>query len=220
MTHSAAAVRAESRWPGALAIVAVLALLALLPARISLVPIWVAGFVGVVILVPMAGAGLSAGKGSWVKLERGVTILFALLMSVASLIQLRTLMRAIVQDAEVLGGLELLSSSIAVWVINVLAASLLFWQIDRGGPSGRQVREHPRPDWLFPQADAAQDIERTWRPTYVDYLFLAYSTATAFSATDAAPLSSRAKILMMIESSISLMTIVVVVSRAINILGS
>jgi uncharacterized membrane protein len=98
---------------------------------------------------------------------------------------------------------------------------LLYWQIDRGGPEGRIDGAHDWPDWLFPQVGApAGDVPGDWRPTFVDYLYLSYSTATAFSTTEVAPLTARAKLLMMLQSMISLTTIVLVASRAINILGS
>ena len=77
-----------------------------------------------------------------------------------------------------------------------------------------------RPDWLFQQGETGKDNPSGWRPTFVDYLFLGYSTATAFSTTDTVPLTARAKLLMMVESTISLSTIAVVGARAINILGS
>jgi hypothetical protein len=78
-----------------------------------------------------------------------------------------------------------------------------------------------RPNWLFPQEGAPdEDVPPGWKPSFVDYLFLGYSTATAFSTTDVMPLTSRAKMLMMVESAISLATIVVIAARAINILGS
>jgi hypothetical protein len=117
-------------------------------------------------------------------------------------------------------GIQLLTSSVGMWVVNVLTFSLLYWQIDRAGPEARANDASPRPDWLFPQEGAREDIPPDWRPTFVDYLFLGYSTATAFSTTDVMPLTSRAKMLMMLESTISLVTIVAVMSRAINILGS
>jgi hypothetical protein len=117
-----------------------------------------------------------------------------------------------------IGGNQLLTSSISMWVINVLTFSLLYWQIDRDGPEARANNTSPRPDWLFPQDGAPKDVPPDWRPTFVDYLFLGYSTA--FSPTDALPLTARAKMLMMLESAISRVTIVVVASRAINILGS
>jgi uncharacterized membrane protein len=107
-----------------------------------------------------------------------------------------------------------------VWATNVLVFSLLYWQIDRGGPEARMAHASPKPDWLFPQEGApAEDVPLGWRPAFVDYLYLGYSTGTAFSTTDAMPLTSRARLLMMLESTISLLTVVVVASRAINILG-
>jgi len=98
--------------------------------------------------------------------------------------------------------------------------SLLYWQIDCGGPEARANNAGTKPDWLFPQEGAPEDAPPDWRPTLVDYLFLGFSTATGFSTTDVIPVTSRAKMLMMLESTISLVTIVVVASRAINILGS
>jgi hypothetical protein len=101
----------------------------------------------------------------------------------------------------------------------VFIFSLLYWQVDREGPEARTSHANRRPDWRFPRETADEDV-RDWRPTFVDYLFLGYSTATAFSATDVVPLTSRAKMLMMLESTISLVMIVAIMSRAINILGS
>jgi hypothetical protein len=94
--------------------------------------------------------------------------------------------------------LQLLSSSIAIWVANVLAFSILYWQIDRGGPEARANKAGKKPDWLFPQEAPVEDAPAAWWPTFVDYLFLGFTTSTAFSPTDTLPLTSRAKILMML----------------------
>ena len=214
-------IRIETRLPGGLAVLAMLLLAAILPERISLFPAWAPYVLGVAVLTPMAGAALTASKGRWESLERTITILFFLVVEAGTLGNLANLMSAMVRRPEEVSGMQLLASSIGVWVTNVLAFSLLYWQLDRGGPGGREIREKKKPDWLFPQEGApAEDVPPDWQPTFVDYLFLGFSTATAFSPTDALPLTSRAKILMMLESSISLLTIVVVASRAINILGS
>lgn len=113
--------------------------------------------------------------------------------------------------------ISLLSSSLAIWVTNVLAFALLYWQIDRGGPfaweSGKNF-----PDWLFPQSATPDVAPPDWRPQFVDFLALAYNTATAFSPTDVLPLSRRAKMLMTLESGISLLTLVIVAARAVNAL--
>jgi hypothetical protein len=89
--------------------------------------------------------------------------------------------------------------------------SLLYWQLDRGGPTLRVSAAPHRPDWIFPADQASpEDLAPGWRPQFIHYLFLGFSTATAFSTTDALPLTGRAKLAMMTESSISLVTLVVV----------
>jgi hypothetical protein len=99
--------------------------------------------------------------------------------------------------------------------------SLLFWQMDRGGPGGRASASRRRPDWSFPQESASEDdVPPAWKPSYPDYLFLSFSTATAFSTTEVAPFTTRAKMFMMAEATVSLMTLALVAARAVNILGS
>jgi hypothetical protein len=168
----------------------------------------------------MAAVGLTRKKARWLRVERAIMLLFVVVAGVGTLANLANLIGTMVRRSAEIGGVQLLTSSVAVWVTNVLTFSLLYWQIDRGGPESRANNAGTRPDWLFPQTGAPEDAPPDWRPTFVDYLFLGFSTATAFSPTDALPLTSRAKMLMMLESTISLVTIVIVASRAINILGS
>ncbi len=211
----------EPRWPVALAILAVIFLLAVLPGRIRLLPLWVTYAIGLAVLIPIGAVGLTAAKPAWLRIERIVTLLFFVVSTVVTLANLGNLVGAMINRSTEIGGLQLLASSVAVWVTNVLMFSLLYWQIDRGGPDARVNDASARPDWLFPQEGApVEDVPRGWEPTFIDYLYLGYSTATAFSTTDAMPLTARAKLLMMLESTIALITIVVVASRAINILGS
>ncbi len=210
----------EPRWPVVLAILAVLILLTLLPGRIRKFPVWSPLALGILVLTPIAGAEIAAEKERWRRLEHAITLLFFLAAAIGTLVNLTNLVSAMVRRPAEISGVQLLSSSIGVWISNVIAFSLLYWQIDRGGPETRANGENTRPDWLFPQEGAPQAVAPDWRPTFVDYLFLGYSTATAFSPTDALPMTPRAKMLMMLESTISLATIVVVASRAINILGN
>ncbi len=211
----------EPRWPVALAILAVIFLLGALPGRIRLLPLWSSYVIGIAVLIPIGAVGLTAAKPWWLRVERTVTLLFFMVSGVATLTNLANLIGAMVNRSAEIGGLQLLASSITVWITNVLMFSLLYWQIDRGGPEARVNDAGTRPDWLFPQEGApTEDVPHGWQPAFIDYLYLGYSTATAFSTTDAMPLTPRAKLLMMLESTISLMTIVVVASRAINILGA
>jgi len=196
-------------------------LLALLPGRIRLLPNWLVYVGGITVLTPIAVVELTAAKARWLRIERIVTLLFFVAAAAGNLVNLANLIYAMAYRSAQVGGLQLLGSSVAVWITNVLVFSLLYWHIDRGGPEARVNDAGVRPDWLFPQRGApAEDVPPDWKPTYVDYLFLAYETATAFSTTDVMPLTCRAKALMMLESTIALVTLVVVAARSINILGT
>jgi hypothetical protein len=213
--------RHEPRWPVALAILAVILLMVLLPQAIRLLPMWVTYVLGAVVFAPVVGVGWTSAQPGWLRAERVVILLFFAVSVVLILANLANLVDAMVHRSTEITGVQLLASSIGAWTINVLVFSLLYWQMDRGGPEARVNREGRRTDWLFPQENApAEDVPAGWGATYVDYLYLAYSTATAFSTTEVAPLTPRAKLLMMLESSISLATILLVAARAINILGS
>jgi hypothetical protein len=211
----------EARWPVTLSILVVVFLLQSLPPRIQLFPRWTPYLLAVLVLSPILLVSLSAGELRWLRLERRVTLTFAALIALATAANLANIIEAMLDHRQGVAGLQLLASSIGVWVANVLAFSLLYWQLDRGGPLARSSGSSPRPDWSFPQDSAGpEQVASGWRPTFPDYLFLGYCSATAFSPTDVLPLTARAKMLVMVESAVSLATIVVVASRAINILGS
>ena len=220
MKEPAPVLQIEVRVPVILAILAVLFLLTMLPRPLAMLPVWISWVAGTVVIVPMAAVGLTAAKARWLRIERIVTLLFFVFVGMGIVVNLTSLIREMVHGSAGIDGLQLLSSSIAVWVVNVLAFSMLYWQIDRGGPEARANKAKKKPDWLFPQEGAVENVPAGWRPTFIDYLFLGFTTSTAFSPTDTLPLTSRAKILMMLQSTISLATIVVVASRAINILGN
>ena len=220
MREPAEVMHIEPRWPVVLATVAVLSLLTWLPDRVRLLPAWIPFLAVIALIVPMAALALSTAKARWLRIERIVTLLFIVFGGLTIVDILRNLLYSMVRRSAEITGLQLLASSIAVWAENVLIFSVAYWRIDRGGPEARANRASTKPDWVFPQEGAPEDAPLDWRPTYIDYLFLAFCTATAFSPTDAQPMTSRAKLLMMLESLISLVTIAAVASRAINILGS
>ncbi len=209
----------ERRWPAGSAVIVVLILLALLPDRVRLVPVWVANAIGAFVLVPIAAVGVTRGNVRVLRIERVASFLFFATVLAGSVTTLARAIGEMLNPAATVGGIQLLASSIAIWVNNVLAFSLLYWQLDRGGPEARLRAAPTRPDWVFPQEDVRELVAPEWRPTFVDYLFLGFSTATAFSPTAAMPLTPRAMMLMMVESLISLITILVVAARSINILG-
>lgn len=219
MNDGRPATRFEPRWPVALAVLAVTALHLATPGRIRLLPMWVAFVTGFAVLVPMVAVGLTAANARWLRVERAVTLLFFVVVGVSNIASLINLITLMLYRSAGMSGQQLLASSTAVWVTNVLLFSMLYWQADCGGPNARANDAEQAPDWLFPQSGAPTEAVPTgWRPTFIDYLYLGFSTATAFSTTDVVPLTSRAKSLMMLESALSLTTTVVVASRAINIL--
>jgi uncharacterized membrane protein len=111
---------------------------------------------------------------------------------------------------------SLLRDAALLWASNILVFALWYWELDGGGPFQRHLKGHQAGDFLFPQQ--ANDNPSDWVPHFVDYLFLAFTGATAFSPTDTLPLSRMAKVLMMLEAFISLVILVVLAARAINIL--
>jgi hypothetical protein len=113
----------------------------------------------------------------------------------------------------------LLRSAAALWVTNILVFALWYWRLDAGGPHEREkVPGHKQGAFLFPQMNFAGKSDPNWSPYFVDYLFLAFNTATAFSPTDTPALSRWAKVMMMIQATISLMVIGILAARAVNIL--
>jgi len=210
----------EPRWPVALAIIAVLLLFSLMPDRSRLLPSWSGVALGVALIALMMGVWLGGDRARWLRIERAAMLALATALLLITLLVVTFLVAEIMHQPTKFAGQQLMTAGIEAWVTNVLAFSIVYWDLDRGGPENRAVNSAALPDWLFPQAGLSKEVAPDWRPDYVDYLFLAFSTATAFSATDAAPLTARAKLLMMLESCISLATLAIVASRAINILGA
>jgi hypothetical protein len=116
------------------------------------------------------------------------------------------------------GGRELIGSGIVLWVTNVLLFSLWYWQLDRGGPAARTSGEEALPDFLFVQMTEERYAPQGWKPGLVDYLYTSFTNATAFSPTDTMPLSPTAKALMSAQALTALVTVGLVVARAVNIL--
>ena len=213
-------IRDESRWSPAFAIILVLFLMATLPGHVTALPVWVSYLAALAVLVPMAVVALTARNTLWLGIERTIIILLASAYVANTIAELADMIGVITLHPSGNNAFSLLSSSVAIWVANVLMFSLLYWQIDRGGPHARASKSSAKPDWVFPQPATPEDLPPDWRPLFLDYLYLGYNTATAFSPTDALPLTRRAKMLMMIESTISLLTMVIIVARAINIIPS
>ncbi len=213
-----AAVKVEPRWPASLALLSCAALNLALPGKFTLGPPWLIPVLELAILIPVyiSSPNRTADESRWQGIFANTMISIANIANVASLL---LLVHIIVFDAKSTTGPELLYSSLAIWVSNILVFSLWYWELDRGGPDGRLRDDHPAPDFLFPQMVTPDCTHEEWTPKFVDYLYLGFTNATAFSPTDVMPLSGMAKMLMLAEAVVSLATITIVASRAINIIS-
>jgi uncharacterized membrane protein len=115
-------------------------------------------------------------------------------------------------------GRELIGSGVLIWLTNFLIFALWYWELDRGGPGRRAAGRDGPPDFLFPQMNDDRVEPVNWRPMFIDYLYVALTNAAAFSPTDTMPLSPSAKSVMGIQSLVSIVTVGLIVSRAVNIL--
>jgi hypothetical protein len=209
--------RVESRVLPMLTIIALIALLHSLPNRYALLPGWAGYALGAILIASMLGTQLALAT-YWSTVERVAVGLFVAVGSMAELVALQAMIADIIFHRKQISPITLLTTSIAIWVTNVLIFAFVYWQMDRGGPEGRARGFHGKADLTFAHGDPSDRMPADWRPTFADYLFLGYNTSTAFSPTDTLPLTTRAKMLMMAQSTVSLVTLVVVAARAINIL--
>jgi hypothetical protein len=148
---------------------------------------------------------------------------FALLglLVLGNLVGLAILVAGLVTtSAEELGGGQLLGTAAAIWAANVVVFGMWLWEIDDGGPFERARHERATPDLQFPQDENPGLRREGWRPRVWDYLYVSLTNASAFSPTDSMPLTPHTKLLMGIESVVSLVLVVLVTARAVNVLGS
>lgn len=210
--------RIEPRWPALLAVLVMGGLLMALPNRFRLVPVGVDAAFMLVGLLPILAVALTGGARRWLTWERKLVSAFLIASMAMESANLFKLIKTLLFGGDQLDARELLASGLALWVSNVILFALAYWHGDQGGPEARRQERAPRADWHFPQQDLPEAGGDSWRPAFIDYLFLAYCNATAFSPTGAVPLNGRAMVLMMAESAVSLITLAVIAARAINIL--
>lgn len=207
----------EPFWPAQIAVACALILYLTLPSKLVIGPNWLIPalegglLLGLVLSTPMRHSDQSPAR-------RALVIGMLGLVSATTLVSLVLLTHFLLQGGKA-GGHPLILAGIVLWATNVLVFGVWYWELDRGGPSIRCHHEvQGRPDFLFPQM-SEPELAPGWKPDFVDYLYTSLTNATAFSPTDTMPLTTTAKVLMAIQSLIALVTIGLVVSRAVNILG-
>jgi hypothetical protein len=204
-------------WPALVAILAVGSLYFCLPPSLTIGPSWLLLAVTSVLMVPVVVARL---RGSFV-LNQVLGYLVLLIVTGFMLWSLWMLVRSLLYHQ--IAPSNLLRSAAALWVTNILVFASWYWRLDAGGPHARHLRgDHTDGDFLFPQMtltpQSQKPLDKGWSPGFVDYLFLAFNTSTAFSPTDSPVLSRWAKVVMMVQASISFTTVALLAARAVNIL--
>lgn len=214
-----AAERGEHWWPVATAIIVVAGLHVALPARYRVHPAWLLPTVVLALLAVLiiGDPGRIDRQRAWMRIVTGAVI---------ALITLANLSGAVRLVVEILTNNKLfashpgalLAAGAVIWVTNVIAFGLWYWDLDRGGAAARAHRPYDNPAFIFPEMQNAGYAPPDWVPRFVDYLALAFWTATAISPTDISAIRPWAKLLMMLEASGSIVLAALVIARAINVL--
>ncbi len=208
----------EPRWPAMLALFAVGGLRLALPDYLNAGPGWLLIVVVAILTIPT----VLARRYKNFTLNQILGYVLTSIVTIDTVWSLYLLIAALPSHKET--PRDMLISAGALWVANILVFASWYWRLDGGGPHARELRgAHVDGAFLFPQMTLdpqtrRQMGEQSWSPGFIDYLFLAFNTSTAFSPTDVPVLSRWAKVLMMIQSLISLATVVLLAARAVNIL--
>jgi hypothetical protein len=211
--------RGEQRWPVTLSVIAAIVLQVLLPDNLTKpLPHW--------LLPVLEGAlAIALSIANPVRIERRGPVVRAaavgliVLISAANAVSAVLLVRAIVDLQKATSQpVPLLGSGANIWATNVIAFALWYWEFDRGGPVRRAEGMRQHPDLMFPQMANPELAPADWEPHFVDYLYLSFTNATAFSPTDVMPLARWAKLTMAVQSAVSLAVGALVIARAVNIL--
>lgn len=210
--------RPEPRWPAAIAALAVGGLYLALHSELVIGPRWLLPVAIVILTVP----AILSHRAGLVEISRVLGFLVTTLVTLGMVASLALLISGLPSRRQ--RPTELLVSAASLWFTNILVFALWYWRLDAGGPSARDSRpSHVEGAFLFPQMTTTPNRDRAvatpaWSPAFVDYLFLAFNTSTAFSPTDTPPLARWAKGLMMLQSIISLTVLALLGARAVNIL--
>lgn len=208
--------RGEPAWPAWVTVLSAIALQLLLPDRLTPGPKGLLAAMEGLLLIGLALATPRTLEGVH-PVRRRLALGLTGLVSAANIASLALLAHQLIHHGTP-NGRELIGAGVLIWLTNVLIFSLWFWETDRGGPGKRAAAQDEAPDFLFPQMSDDRIEPEHWRPQFIDYLYVSLTNATAFSPTDTMPLSPRAKIVMGIQSLVSLVTLGLIVSRAVNIL--
>ncbi|ANJ27940.1 hypothetical protein [Agromyces aureus] len=226
--HETRRARIEHRWPAVFALVVALALYGALPNDLITVQRYVTVAIGILLLIPLIilNPHRFNTQTTW---SRIASLTLAIIVVISNQITLVLLVLVLVRGNG--DGPSLLQSALQVWVVNVIGFALLFWEIDRGGPVMRTMAKRsdlPNADFRFPQDEdddtivevaAGSSLKSDWTAGFVDYFYFSLSNSMAFSPTDTMPLTTRAKLLMSLESFGGFVLLALVIARAVSLIG-
>lgn len=218
----ASADRHEPRWHAALFTIAAIVLYVTLPNRVTFGPLWLMPLLCASMLVPLLI--VSPVRIEETRFQRWLSIALIATLNVFNVATLVQLLTAIFGAKRSFVSTELLVAAVQIWLTNVIVYGLWFWEVDGGGPARRAHAPAGltrRSDFVFPQMSLLPEVQRVldFRPRVVDYMYVAFTNATAFSPADTFPLTRRAKGLMMLEAITSLTTLAIIAARAVGLLS-
>jgi uncharacterized membrane protein len=207
----------EPFWPAQATVLAAIALQVSLPDRLTVGPFWLIPALEAVLFVGMFLATPRELEGEHPR-RRRVALSLTAFVTAANIYSLAALTHFLLHHNPPGGGRALIVAGVLIWLTNFLIFALWYWEMDRGGPGKRAAGHDRPPDFLFPQMSDDRIEPRDWRPQFIDYLYVSLTNATAFSPTDTMPLTPPAKTMMGVQALVSLVTLGLIVSRAVNIL--
>jgi len=207
----------EARWAVSVAVAVAIGLQLSLPSKLAFPPRWLLPTTGLALLVGLVIANPRRIDHRSTRL-RATSILLTGVMSIANAVSAGRLIANLLNGTATEDAGVLLRWGGAIWLTNIVVFALWYWELDRGGPAARAEGAREYPDLLFEQMATPNIAPSNWEPQFVDYFYLAFTNATAFSPTDVIPLARWAKMMMLLQSVVSVSTLVLVIARAVNIL--
>jgi uncharacterized membrane protein len=208
--------KSEAAWPAQATLLAAIGLQLALPERLTAGPTWlVPGLEGALFIGLFVASPKELEREHPRRRELGLGLIA--LASAGNVFSLYELTHFLLHR-HVSNGHELVISGMLIWLTNFVLFALWYWELDRGGPGKRAAGHDEVPDFLFPQMSDDRIEPLDWRPQFLDYLYVSLTNATAFSPTDTMPLTPMAKSVMGVQAVVSLVTLGLIISRAVNIL--
>lgn len=221
--------RSETRWPAFAGLAVALVLYLLVPNPDTALLRQVAVIILALMFIPLLveNPHRLTRQSEW---SRWLSISFTLVLVVANQVNVAFVISSLIEGSA--SGTQLLLTAVQVWITNVIAFGLLYWDIDRGGPVARGNLDRHKlhiADFKFPQDESGDDVDEIrrnssagadWRPGFVDYLYVSLTNMMAFSPTDAMPMRTRTKLIMSAQALTGFVLLALVISRAVNILGA